>query len=162
MDEVGDDFLAGAAFAGDEDGKVAGGDFFDGADNGLHGQALENGGGAAAHGGEGLAEGAGFLVEALVFQGALDGEEEGFVKIHVRKGTDKILGATIVARHAGEMLSEITLAIAGNVGLGTLANVIHTYPTQAEAIKQVADAYNRTRLTPFFKGMLTGWLAWRR
>jgi len=91
-----------------------------------------------------------------------DGEEEGFVKIHVRKGTDKILGATIVARHAGEMLSEITLAIVGNLGLGTLANVIHTYPTQAEAIKQVADAYNRTRLTPFIKGLFTRWLAWRR
>jgi len=91
-----------------------------------------------------------------------DGEEEGFVKIHVRKGTDKILGATVVARHAGEMLSEITLAIVGNLGLGTLANVIHTYPTQAEAIKQVADAYNRTRLTPFIKGLFTRWLAWRR
>jgi pyruvate/2-oxoglutarate dehydrogenase complex dihydrolipoamide dehydrogenase (E3) component len=91
-----------------------------------------------------------------------DGEEEGFVKIHVRKGTDKILGATIVARHAGEMLSEITLAMVGNLGLGTLANVIHTYPTQAEAIKQVADAYNRTRLTPFIKGLFTRWLAWRR
>jgi len=91
-----------------------------------------------------------------------DGEEEGFVKIHVRKGTDKILGATIVARHAGEMLSEITLAIVGNVGLGTLSSVIHSYPTQAEAIKQVADAYNRTRLTPFIKGLFTRWLAWRR
>jgi pyruvate/2-oxoglutarate dehydrogenase complex dihydrolipoamide dehydrogenase (E3) component len=91
-----------------------------------------------------------------------DGEEEGFVKIHVKKGTDKILGATIVARHAGEMLGEITLAIVGNLGLGTLANVIHTYPTQAEAIKQVADAYNRTRLTPFIKGLFTRWLAWRR
>jgi pyruvate/2-oxoglutarate dehydrogenase complex dihydrolipoamide dehydrogenase (E3) component len=91
-----------------------------------------------------------------------DGEEEGFVKIHVKKGTDKILGATIVARHAGEMLSEITLAIVGNLGMGTLANVIHTYPTQAEAIKQVADAYNRTRLTPFIKGLFTRWLAWRR
>jgi pyruvate/2-oxoglutarate dehydrogenase complex dihydrolipoamide dehydrogenase (E3) component len=91
-----------------------------------------------------------------------DGEEEGFVKIHVRKGTDRILGATIVARHAGEMLSEITLAIVGNVGLGTLASVIHTYPTQAEAIKQAADAYNRTRLTPFIKGMFTRWLAWGR
>ena len=91
-----------------------------------------------------------------------DGEEEGFVKIHARKGTDQVLGATIVARHAGEMLSEITLAIVGNMGLGTLANVIHTYPTQAEAIKQVADAYNRTRLTPFIKGLFTRWLAWRR
>ncbi len=91
-----------------------------------------------------------------------DGEEEGFVKIHVKKGTDKILGATIVARHAGEMLSEITLAIVGNLGLGTLSNVIHTYPTQAEAIKQAADAYNRTRLTPFIKRLFTRWLAWRR
>jgi pyruvate/2-oxoglutarate dehydrogenase complex dihydrolipoamide dehydrogenase (E3) component len=91
-----------------------------------------------------------------------DGEEEGFVKIHVRKGTDKILGATIVARHAGEMLSEITLAIVGEIGLGTLSNVIHPYPTQAEAIKQAADAYNRTRLTHFIKGFFTRWLSWTR
>ena len=91
-----------------------------------------------------------------------DGEEEGFVKIHVRKGTDEILGATIVARHAGEMISEVTLAIVGNLGLKTLGNAIHTYPTQAEAIKQVADAYNRTRLTPLVKGLFARWLAWRR
>jgi pyruvate/2-oxoglutarate dehydrogenase complex dihydrolipoamide dehydrogenase (E3) component len=91
-----------------------------------------------------------------------DGEEEGFVKVHLRKGTDKILGATIVARHAGEMISEITLAMVGNLGLRALANVIHTYPTQAEAIKQVADAYNRTRLTPLVKRLFTRWLAWTR
>ena len=91
-----------------------------------------------------------------------DGEEEGFVKIHVRKGTDEILGATIVARHAGEMLSEITLAMVGHLGLGTLSKVIHPYPTQAEAIKQAADAYNRTRLTPFVKGLFTRWLSWTR
>jgi pyruvate/2-oxoglutarate dehydrogenase complex dihydrolipoamide dehydrogenase (E3) component len=91
-----------------------------------------------------------------------DGEEEGFVKVHVKKGTDKILGATIVARHAGEMISEITLAMVGNMGLKTLAGVIHTYPTQAEAIKHVADAYNRTRLTPFVKKLFSRWLAWRR
>ena len=91
-----------------------------------------------------------------------DGEEEGFVKIHVRKGTDEILGATIVARHAGEMISEVTLAMEGHLGLRTLSNVIHTYPTQAEAIKQVADAYNRSRLTPFVKRLFTKWLEWRR
>ncbi|MGE5254730.1 MAG: mercuric reductase [Planctomycetaceae bacterium] len=91
-----------------------------------------------------------------------DGEEEGFVKIHVRKGTDKILGATVVARHAGEMISELTLAMVGNVGLKTLANVVHCYPTQVEAIKQAADAYNRTRLTPFVKGLFKRWLAWAR
>jgi len=110
----------------------------------------------------------GFEVETFtrwlndVDRAILDGEEKGFVKIHVKKGTDKILGATIVARHAGEMISEVSLAIGGNLGLKTLANVIHTYPTQAEAIKQVADAYNRSRLTPFIKGMFSRWLAWRR
>ncbi len=91
-----------------------------------------------------------------------DGEEDGFVKVHVKKGTDRILGATIVARHAGEMLSEITVAMVGNLGLKTIANVIHPYPTQAEAIRQVADAYNRTRLTSWIKKLFSLWLAWTR
>jgi pyruvate/2-oxoglutarate dehydrogenase complex dihydrolipoamide dehydrogenase (E3) component len=92
----------------------------------------------------------------------LDGETEGFVKIHVKKGADKILGATIVARHAGEMISEITAAMVGNIGLGTLAAVIHPYPTQAEAIRQTGDLYNRTRLTPMVKWLFARFLAWRR
>lgn len=89
-----------------------------------------------------------------------DGEQEGFVKIYVKEGTDKILGATIVARHAGEMINEITLAIVAGLGLRTLANVIHAYPTQADAIKKAADAYNRTRLTPTVKSLLRRWMAW--
>jgi pyruvate/2-oxoglutarate dehydrogenase complex dihydrolipoamide dehydrogenase (E3) component len=92
----------------------------------------------------------------------VDGEAEGFVKIHVKKGTDKILGATIVARHAGEMISEITAAMVGNLGLGTLAGVIHPYPTQAEAIRQTGDLYNRTKLTPGLKRLFTRFLKWRR
>jgi len=92
----------------------------------------------------------------------IDGEEDGFVKIHVKKGTDQILGATIVARHAGEMISEITLAMVGKLGLKTLASVIHPYPTQAEAIRKVGDAYNRTRLTPFVKSAFQHWLSWTR
>lgn len=87
-----------------------------------------------------------------------DGEEAGFVKILHQQGTDKILGATIVARHAGEMISEVTTAIVNNIGLSKLANVIHPYPTQAEAIKKAADAYRRTLLTPrsqFFLKLLT-------
>ncbi len=88
-----------------------------------------------------------------------DGEEDGFVKVHVKKGTDRILGATVVARHAGDMISEITLAMVSEVGLGTIASVIHPYPTQAEAIKQTGDAYNRTRLTPFVKKLFSWWLA---
>jgi pyruvate/2-oxoglutarate dehydrogenase complex dihydrolipoamide dehydrogenase (E3) component len=88
-----------------------------------------------------------------------DGEEEGFVKIHVRDGTDQILGATIVARHAGEMINGLSLAITSGIGLRALARVIHTYPTQAEAIKMAADAYCRTRLTPERKTLTRRWLA---
>lgn len=88
----------------------------------------------------------------------LDGEDTGFVKIHVKKGTDKILGATIVAKHAGDMITEITLAMVGGLGLGSIAATIHPYPTQAEAIKHVGDMYNRTRLTPFSKKVLGIWL----
>ncbi len=75
-----------------------------------------------------------------VHRAIADGEDVGFVKIHVKGRTDRILGATIVARHAGEMINEITLAMVAGIGLGTLARVIHAYPTQAEAIKKAADA----------------------
>jgi len=92
----------------------------------------------------------------------LDGEDEGFVKVHVKDGTDKILGATIVAGHAGEMISEISLAIVNGIGLGSIANVIHPYPTQAEAIRKAGDAYNRTRLTPGVKKLFERWLSWTR
>lgn len=83
-----------------------------------------------------------------------DGEEFGFLKIHHKKGSDEILGATIVARHAGEMISEVTTAIVGKLGLNKLSGVIHPYPTQAEAIKKAADAYRRTLLTENTKRLL--------
>ncbi len=86
-----------------------------------------------------------------------DGEELGFVKILHKQGSDQILGATIVASHAGEMIGELTTAIVGKLGLNTLSSVIHAYPTQAEAIKKAADAYRRTLLTPSSKRLL-GWL----
>jgi len=92
----------------------------------------------------------------------LDGQVEGFVKIHVRKGTDKILGATIVAQHAGDMISEITVAMKGKLGLKTIGAAIHPYPTQAEAIRKIGDQYSRTRLTPFVKALFKAWLKWRR
>jgi pyruvate/2-oxoglutarate dehydrogenase complex dihydrolipoamide dehydrogenase (E3) component len=92
----------------------------------------------------------------------VDGETEGFVKLHVKRGSDKIVGGTIVAEHAGEMIGEITLAIVAGLGLGTLASVIHPYPTQAEAIRKAADAWKRAKLTPTVAGLLRRWLAWRR
>lgn len=83
-----------------------------------------------------------------------DGETEGFVKILHQRGSDRILGATIVARHAGEMISEITLAIVANQGLNMLSSVIHSYPTQADAVKKAADAYRKTLLTSRTKSIL--------
>ena len=84
-----------------------------------------------------------------------DGETEGFLKILHKKGSDEILGATIVARHGGEMISEITTAIIGGMGLSKMSGVIHPYPTQASAIKQAADMYRRTLLTERTKKLLS-------
>ncbi|MCZ6749399.1 MAG: mercuric reductase [SAR324 cluster bacterium] len=91
---------------------------------------------------------------AKVDRASLDGDDEGFVKIHVRKGSDRILGATIVARHAGEMISELTLAINAGIGLKRVVATIHPYPTQSEAIQQTGGAYYRSKLTPFTRRLL--------
>lgn len=91
-----------------------------------------------------------------------DGEEEGLVKVHVRKGTDEILGATIVAAHAGEMLTALTLAMTQGIGLGAFTNVIHPYPTQSEAIKAAAGLFTRSRLTPRIRRVFETWLRWTR
>jgi pyruvate/2-oxoglutarate dehydrogenase complex dihydrolipoamide dehydrogenase (E3) component len=92
----------------------------------------------------------------------LDGEEEGFARVHVKKGTDKIVGATIVAAHAGDMISELTLAMKGGLGLNTIASTIHPYPTQAEVIKKAANAWRKTTLTEGKKGFLRKLFAWTR
>lgn len=92
----------------------------------------------------------------------LDGEDLGFVRVYCRKGSDKILGATIVAAHAGDLISEIALAMKHHIGLKNIAATIHPYPTQAEAIRKLGDQYSRTRLTPFVKSLFQKWLAWTR
>ena len=89
-----------------------------------------------------------------------DGEDEGFVKIHVREGTDKILGATVAASHAGEMITELSLAMTAGIGLRALSRVNHPYPTQAQAIKMAADAYLDSRHRPMRKWLHKQWLAW--
>lgn len=91
---------------------------------------------------------------ASVDRAIYDDETEGFVKILHQHGSDRILGATIVASHAGEMISEITLAIATKQGLNKLSSVIHAYPTQADAIKKAADAYRKKLLTPSTQSFL--------
>ncbi|WP_246106011.1 mercuric reductase [Rosistilla ulvae] len=84
----------------------------------------------------------------------LEGQQDGFVKVHTRRGTDKIIGATIVAENAGDMISEITLAMTAGLGLSKIGSTIHPYPTQAEAIRKLGDQYSRTRLTAFSKKIL--------
>jgi pyruvate/2-oxoglutarate dehydrogenase complex dihydrolipoamide dehydrogenase (E3) component len=87
-----------------------------------------------------------------------DGEQDGFVKIHIRDGTDTILGATIVASRGGDLINEITLAMVAGIGLRTLAKVIHAYPTRGEAIRLAAMAYQGTRLTSRVRQRLRRWL----
>jgi pyruvate/2-oxoglutarate dehydrogenase complex dihydrolipoamide dehydrogenase (E3) component len=92
----------------------------------------------------------------------LDGETEGFVRVHVRKGTDEVVGASVVATHAGDLIGELTLAMKGKLGLKTIGATIHPYPTQADSIRKTGDLYNRTRLTPFVKNLMHRWLTWQR
>jgi pyruvate/2-oxoglutarate dehydrogenase complex dihydrolipoamide dehydrogenase (E3) component len=88
-----------------------------------------------------------------------DGAEHGFVKVHVRDGSDTILGATVVARHAGEMINDLSLAMVAGIGLSTIAHVIHAYPTQAEAIKKAAMAYALAPAPSWRKWLRRRWFA---
>ena len=92
----------------------------------------------------------------------LEGETGGFVRVHVRKGSDEIVGATVVANNAGDMIDSLSMAMTQKIGLGSVANVIHPYPTQGEAVRKVGDLYNRTRLTPLVKSLFEKWLSWTR
>jgi pyruvate/2-oxoglutarate dehydrogenase complex dihydrolipoamide dehydrogenase (E3) component/uncharacterized membrane protein YdjX (TVP38/TMEM64 family) len=92
----------------------------------------------------------------------LDGEDEGFARVHYDRKTGRILGGTLVARHAGEMISELTLAMVAKQTVGTLSSTIHPYPTQAEVLRKIGDAYMRTKLTPMVKKAFNKWLEWRR
>jgi hypothetical protein len=67
-----------------------------------------------------------------------------------------------VARHAGEMINELTLAMAAKQKMDVLSSTIHSYPTQAEVLRKIGDAYMRTKLTSTVKKVFEKWLAWRR
>ena len=92
-----------------------------------------------------------------VDRAVVESEELGFAKILAAKGSDKILGGTIVATHAGDLLHEFVLAMKASIGLGTIASTIHAYPTFAELARKAGDKYNKTRLTPRAKKIFT-WL----
>lgn len=92
----------------------------------------------------------------------LDGTTSGFVRIHVRKGSDQIVGATVVGPHAGDLICEIALAMSQRVGLKRIAGVIHPYPTYAESIRKIGDAYQKSRFTGIKKRLLEHWFRWIR
>ncbi|MBA3889467.1 MAG: mercuric reductase [Gemmatimonadaceae bacterium] len=78
----------------------------------------------------------------------IDDDSAGFMRIHLKRGSDRILGATLVAERAGDMIGEIALAITNRVGLGGIGRTIHPYPTVAAVFARAADARRRERLTP--------------
>jgi pyruvate/2-oxoglutarate dehydrogenase complex dihydrolipoamide dehydrogenase (E3) component len=92
----------------------------------------------------------------------VDGEDEGFSRVHMKKGTGKILGATIVAEHAGDMISEFTVAMKAGAGAKTIAGTIHPYPTQAEANKKVTNLWRKAHFTRRTKNLLTKLFEWMR
>lgn len=97
-----------------------------------------------------------------VDRAVLDGEEEGFARVHIQKGTDKILGATIVAAHAGEMIGEFSVAMKAGAGAKTIAGTIHPYPTQAEVNKKVVNLWRKAHFTQGTKNKLMKLFAWMR
>lgn len=87
----------------------------------------------------------------------LDGATHGFLKVHLAAGTDRIMGATLVAAHAGEMIGEMALAITSRVGLGAVGKTIHPYPTQAEVFRRAADAWRKRAFTSRARTLFALW-----
>ncbi len=92
----------------------------------------------------------------------LEGDTEGFGRIHVDEKSGRLLGGTLVGAHAGENVGELGLAMTAGLTVGALANTVLPYPTRGEVLKRLGDAWNRRRLTPRAKGFLSRLLAWRR
>ncbi|MBI3357395.1 MAG: mercuric reductase [Nitrospirae bacterium] len=92
----------------------------------------------------------------------LDGEDEGFARVHIQKGTDKILGATIVAAHAGDMIGEFSVAMKAGAGAKTIAGTIHPYPTQAEVNKKVVNLWRKAHFSQGTKNFLIKLFGWMR
>jgi pyruvate/2-oxoglutarate dehydrogenase complex dihydrolipoamide dehydrogenase (E3) component len=92
----------------------------------------------------------------------LDGEDEGFARVHIQKGSDTILGATIVAAHAGEMIGEFSVLMKGGGGAKAIAGTIHPYPTQAEVNKKVVNLWRKAHFTQATRNRLMKLFAWMR
>jgi pyruvate/2-oxoglutarate dehydrogenase complex dihydrolipoamide dehydrogenase (E3) component len=94
-----------------------------------------------------------------VDRAVLDGETEGFCRVRLARGTDRILGVTIVASHAGDMISEATLAMTSKLGLGKIGATMHPYPTQAEVLRKASDQWQRRKLSPTIRRLFAWYFA---
>jgi len=102
-----------------------------------------------------------FQTASQLDRASTDGADN-WVKVLVQKGTDRILGATAVGPHAGELIGSISLAMTNRIGLKKVVDTVFPYPTYSEAIKKIGDQYNRARLTPGAKWIIGKWLQWFR
>ena len=91
-----------------------------------------------------------------------DGDNRGRVKVLTEPGKDRILGVSIVARHAGEMLPEFVLAMKHHLGLNKLLGTIHVYPTWAEANKYAAGEWKKANKPEAVLRWAERFFAWRR
>ncbi|MGE4369147.1 MAG: FAD-dependent oxidoreductase [Burkholderiaceae bacterium] len=91
-----------------------------------------------------------------------DGAAHGFVKVLTPPGSDRILGATIVGEHAGEMLAEFVLAMKHGLGLNKILGTVHTYPTWAEANKYAAGEWKKAHAPQWLMPWLERYHAWER
>src|SRR5690606_34350169 len=91
-------------------------------------------------------------------RGQTQGDADGFAQVYTARGSDRILGATVVGHDAGEQIAGVCVALANRIGLGRLAGVVLPYPTRSEYLRKLADGYNRTRLTPAARRALGAWL----
>ena len=91
-----------------------------------------------------------------------EGEARGFVKILTQPGKDRILGATIVGSHAGEIIAELVLAMKHNMGLRKIMQAVHSYPTWAEASKYAAGQYGLARQPVRLQRLAKRWFDWQR
>lgn len=91
-----------------------------------------------------------------------DSEEQGFVKVLTAPGKDKILGATVVGAHGGDVLQELVLAAKHGIGLGDISGTIHPYPTLAQSVQRVSDLQQRSRLTKRVARTFRWLYRWRR
>jgi pyruvate/2-oxoglutarate dehydrogenase complex dihydrolipoamide dehydrogenase (E3) component len=97
-----------------------------------------------------------------VDRAVLDGETAGFARLYIQTGSDHIVGATIVAAHAGDLISEVTALMKAGAGVKALTNTIHPYPTQAEVVKKAGNLWRKAHFTDRQKSILKKWFTWSR